>query len=77
MAGWLVCVHNFTGRNESVFGALRDAAAGSPRWMGTDWSLCDPGWLCSVTLDALGDKRSQKDSGKISFSLFTVTGDDR
>lgn len=28
-------------------------------------------WLCSVTLDALGDKRSQKDSGEVAFSLFT------
>lgn len=71
MAGWLVCVHNFTGRNESVWGAAGRGGWLSQKWMGTDWSLCDPGWLCSVTLDALGDTRSQKDSGKIAFSLFT------
>lgn len=35
-------------------------------------------WLWSVTLDALGDKRSRKDSGEVAFSQeLTVTGGDR
>jgi hypothetical protein len=36
MVGWLGRVHNFTGRNESVFGALRDAVAG--------WLAIQGGW---------------------------------
>lgn len=43
----LVRVHNFTGTGESVFGALRGAVAGHPGRMGTEWSLCDPGYMLS------------------------------
>lgn len=70
MVGWLVRVHNFTGRNESVFGALWDVVAGwlngFSRWIGNGLEPRRP-WLCSLTLDALGDKRSQKDLGEVAF----------